>query len=284
MFKNIMRGVLARVGYEIRRKPVHSPLVTTALNPAPVARQSFEGALGHLVALGWQPQTIIDVGAATGEFTRTCLKFFPQAAYVLVEPLSEHWPSLEPLLAQPARIELVKVAAGDRAGPVTFNVHPDRFGSSLYQETEGPHVDGMPREVPMQTLDSIFASRQYSVPCLLKIDVQGAEREVLAGANDLLESVDYVILEVSLFEFHKNGPQLLEIVALMDAPGFVVYDLLDTLYRPLDGALAQIDLAFVKKSGEFRRHHYFATAEQRNWQNQHLTEFFSPATPSDRNA
>ena len=44
--------------------------------------------------------------------------------------------------------------------------------------------------------------------------------------------------------------------------GFVVYDIFGEQFRPLDGALGQIDMAFVKERGIFRTDHAYATAEQ----------------------
>ncbi|NIQ16320.1 MAG: hypothetical protein GTO02_18595, partial [Candidatus Dadabacteria bacterium] len=40
-----------------------------------------------------------------------------------------------------------------------------------------------------------------------------------------------------------------------DSNGFVIYDFLDGLFRPLDNALGQIDIVFVKRDGFFRQDH-----------------------------
>jgi hypothetical protein len=44
------------------------------------------------------------------------------------------------------------------------------------------------------------------------------------------------------------------------------------MYRPLDGALSQFDLAFVKESGVFRQQHVYATPEQRRAQDARFAE------------
>jgi hypothetical protein len=49
----------------------------------------------------------------------------------------------------------------------------------------------------------------------------------------------------------------------MKSQGFVAYDLCGLQYRPLDHALAQVDLAFCREDGPFRRHHAYASASQR---------------------
>ncbi|MCH8192053.1 MAG: hypothetical protein IIC80_11965, partial [Chloroflexi bacterium] len=58
-------------------------------------------------------------------------------------------------------------------------------------------------------------------------------------------------------------------VAFMKERGFVAYDIFGHNYRPLDGAMCQIDMAFVKEKSQFRRVHAFATKEQRAVLNTH---------------
>ena len=44
-------------------------------------------------------------------------------------------------------------------------------------------------------------------------------------------------------------------------------------YRPLDDALSQADIAFVKEHGLFRRQHAYATAAQRDAQNKQMQQY-----------
>jgi len=49
----------------------------------------------------------------------------------------------------------------------------------------------------------------------------------------------------------------------MNSYAFVVYDIYEGHTRPMDGALAQIDITFVKENGLFRKSHIYTTPEQR---------------------
>ena len=99
---------------------------------------------------------------------------------------------------------------------------------------------------------------------MIKVDVQGAEIEVLNGATEVLADTELLLLEVSLFAFMKESPELFEVVSYMKELGFVVYDIYGGHSRPLDGALGQCDIAFVKEQGMFRNDHRYATPDQ--WQ------------------
>ena len=52
----------------------------------------------------------------------------------------------------------------------------------------------------------------------------------------------------------------------------VAYDIISYLYRPLDYALCQVDMAFVKENGMFRKDQRYCTPEQREGQNKRFIE------------
>ena len=59
------------------------------------------------------------------------------------------------------------------------------------------------------------------------------------------------IVEVSLFPFSgvPGVPIITDVINFMLNRDYVVYDFPGFLRRPLDGALAQCDICFVKKNG-----------------------------------
>ena len=254
--RRLLKAHLERLGYEVRRKDMPSPVI-------PPQRASWEGALAHVASVGWRPGGVIDVGAAYGDFSVTCARLFPDARYLLVEALEEYRPFLDAVIGGSPKMSLALVAAGRTSGAATLHVHRDWEGSSMFREAEGHDVDGVPRVVPIRTLDQIQADEQLPPPLLAKLDVQGAELDVLQGASELLKVVDYLWMEVSLFRFFVGGPQLHEVVAYMHSRGFVPYDIGGLKYRPIDGALAQVDLAFVKEDSAFRTCHSYASTAQR---------------------
>jgi FkbM family methyltransferase len=227
------------------------------------ARNSLEGILQHAKKVGLSPKTIIDVGAADGIFAKRCSKIFLDAKYILLEPLQENEPFLKVVTKSIPGAEFMMAAANAKSGNVIINVHPDLVGSSMYLEEESSEVNGFPKIVQGITLDCLLNGEKISPPFLLKIDVQGAELDVLSGAEKILLDTEFIILEVSFFRFFKGGPQFYDVVLLMKSMGFVAYDIFGLKYRPLDNALSQCDIVFVKETGLFREHHYYATREQR---------------------
>ena len=65
-----------------------------------------------------------------------------------------------------------------------------------------------------------------------------------------------------MFEFMQNSPQFHDVIFYMKQRGFVAFDIIPGWNRPLDNALGQVDIIFVKENGSFRQDHVYATVEQ----------------------
>jgi len=224
---------------------------------------TFKAALKQTAALGSQPRTVIDVGAAYGDWTRACRAVFPSATFLLVEPLEEFAPFLRRVAADLPGVSWVAAAAAREAGSEQLRVHPDLVGSSLLTEAQ-ESADVEARPVRAATVDALVREHDLSPPFLLKVDVQGNELEVLAGATQTLAEASLVILEVSFFPFLVGGPQFDEVVAFMRAAGFMTYDVFELSYRPLDGALAQADVMFVPIGSPLRSDHAWASQSEQS--------------------
>jgi FkbM family methyltransferase len=252
LVKRIINGSLATVGFEIRMKRDQE-------------RATMKRCLEEAARNGMNPATVIDVGAASG--TMELYETFPDAHFLLVEPLEEFRASLQKIMEGMKKADILLGVAASRPGKITINVHQDLVGSSLFREEEDSNVNGVPRVVEGLPLNDLCKKKGTIGPYLLKIDTQGAELEVLKGAEAILPETEFVILETSLFELFKGGVLFYDCLSYMNDKGFVVYDVFDLRYRLLDGALAQVDLAFVKKDSQLRKHQFWATREQRERQN-----------------
>jgi hypothetical protein len=83
--------------------------------------------------------------------------------------------------------------------------------------------------------------------------VQGYELEVLRGATETLRACEAVMSEVSLFRYTPDTPLADEVIGFLRDRGFVLYDVAGVLRRPLDDALGQMDLVFVKEDHPLRK-------------------------------
>jgi hypothetical protein len=100
-------------------------------------------------------------------------------------------------------------AAASRTGRRTLHVSAKTDSSSLLPILKS-YVDAFPGtaqahtiEVETRALDELFDTPVHR-PALLKIDAQGGELEVLAGAAAVLAQVDTAFIECSFVEFYRG--------------------------------------------------------------------------------
>ena len=251
MIRRVTSAALARAGYRLSR-------VDAAAAGGGLTR-SMADVLSLAARLGARPATVIDVGVASG--TPALHQAFPDAALVLVEPLSEFAEACTTALCGRRGVHIA-AAAGSTDGSAIINVHVGELeGSSLYRESMGSSFDGSQRLVDTVRVDTVIERGGHEGPFVLKVDVQGAELDVLDGSRKTLRDCQLVLLEVSLYEFLQGGPQLADVVGYMADQGFAVFDVFGGHFRPLDGALGQIDLAFVRSDGPLRSDHRWASTD-----------------------
>jgi len=248
IIKSTAEKMLSFLGYEIRKKSSRR------------VRKYIGKSYSLIKNLGFNPQTIIDVGVAGG--TPALYNCFTNAYLLLIEPLKEFEKDMKTILRE-RQGSFVNAAAGSSSGIVNFYKHLNHLsGSSLYQETMGDIADGQKIAVPVIRIDDIITERSLSGPFLIKIDTQGSELDVLDGFQKCLPQTEVVVLEISMFEFMKGAPQFYDVVYYMKQRNFVAYDIILGWNRPLDDALGQVDIIFVKENGIFRENHGYSTGEQ----------------------
>src|SRR5213595_176033 len=93
--------------------------------------------------------------------------------------------------------------------------------------------------VPATTLDELVGPRLGADDrLLLKLDVEGHELDVLAGAERVLPRVEVIISEVWFFDIEEAGNRTFVDYALaLDRLGFVLYDIATLGARQRDGRL-----------------------------------------------
>ncbi len=210
---------------------------------------------------GVQPKVIIDVGVATD--TMQLYEAFPKAKFLLVEPLVEFKDSLDRLKTK-FDADYVLAAAGPISGTKEMMVSKELGGSSFFKpvEMKSGYVDMIPRAVPMVTLDELWTERQYDGPAILKVDVQGAELEVLKGAKNVLEHCELVILETMLIDQYEGAPILHDYIAFMKGCGFVLFDIIGVGYTPAAGMMGYLDMVFTRENSWLRDDKRWLTENQ----------------------
>ena len=104
-------------------------------------------------------------------------------------------------------------------------------------------------KIDVITLDSeIQKWEAVRAPIFLKIDTQGFEEEVLAGAELTIKLVAAVQIELSLVELYQKQKLFDYFLEYFKKREFMLFDVIPGFSDPKTGQLLQFDAIFVKKS------------------------------------
>jgi len=188
------------------------------------------------------PKRFLDVGAHTGEFTKNLIRLAPNCDVIMVEAN----PNCEPYLQQ-LNFKYDMVALSNTKGKAELFVEKANAigtGASLYRENTDWYADGKFEkvEVELDTLDN----RSYftdEVIDLVKLDVQGAELDILESGRKTITRSKYVLIETSLIVYNQGAPMIDAIVPKMKEYGFYMEDFID-YQRLSNNQIFQLDILF----------------------------------------
>ena len=198
---------------------------------------------------------VLDVGANIGQYA-TWLRSIGYAGHIVsFEPLRSAHDALRVQARGDARWDVApRLALGRERGSATINVSRNSQSSSLLGILPA-HLDSAPESryigqetVDLDTLDNAAQSyvRERGA-VLLKIDTQGYESEVLAGATQTLGRVHAVQLELSLVALYEGQALMCETIGAMGVRGFTCFAMWPTFVDPDSGRLLQMDGVFVRQ-------------------------------------
>jgi FkbM family methyltransferase len=213
-------------------------------------RAGVAAAIEHEdVPFGAEFRTIIDVGAHKGQFALFAARRFPSATLYCLEPLDEPRRRLERVVRR-QNVIVLPFAAAARAGRRSFHLSRESDSSSLLRimstyTTAFPGTEeARTIEVDAAPLDDLIRDR-IERPCLLKVDTQGSELEVLAGAERVLREVDEVFVECSFVKFYAGQGLVDDVVAELRSRGFRLTGVF-SIVRDDHGRCLQADLLFER--------------------------------------
>jgi FkbM family methyltransferase len=202
----------------------------------------MEVGLRGLRDRGYRPAVVFDIGAAVGNWTRMALGIWPAAKFVCFEPLQERRAELDALAAAyPGQVSIQACGISDADKELSLGVTDYLWDSSF------AYAGSSARKVMVRRLDALHKEGLVPDASFVKIDVQGFEKRVIEGGRKIFSRADLVLMECQFFSFCKEMRTLDETIAFMSSRGFIPYEFVDFLRRPLDGAMGQCDILFVKR-------------------------------------
>jgi FkbM family methyltransferase len=189
--------------------------------PFPPAHINY---LNKLKDEGLQPKVIYDIGACVLHWTDRVRNIWPDAEVIAFEAADVH-----EFLYQETGIRYhIGVLSNESGKEVNFYQNDEApGGNSYYRENAeiqpaAAHLysDKYLRKLRTITLDAIVNLKQFPPPDLIKMDVQGAELDVLKGAQETIKTAKHIILELQIVEYNKGAPLKDVVIEYMDSIGY----------------------------------------------------------------
>jgi FkbM family methyltransferase len=196
--------------------------------------------------LGFTPRHVVDVGANRGIWTRAAFKYFRDPVYTLVEPQAHLRSYSQDLIAQGCKLNWITAGCGDCSGTAPFFVRY-RDDASTFVDRPDTSAGSQCITVPIFTLNEIVASSGAGLPEMVKIDAEGYDLKVLAGASDLLGKTDIFLVEAVVWGVggaYDNS--VAKVVSFMAEAGYNLMDITELNRSPRYGVLLLCELAFLR--------------------------------------
>lgn len=171
----------------------------------------------YLKTMDAKPKVVYDIGASLMHWTKKAKEVWPDAEYVLIDAAQ----SVRPILEKSGHKFAQAVLTDEDGKRIEFYEDVDNpGGNSYYKETTGAFNESHKRIMVGATLDSLITMNDWPLPDLIKLDVQGAELDILKGATKSLTNCTDIILEAQHVNYNDGAPKVNDVLEYMESIGY----------------------------------------------------------------
>jgi FkbM family methyltransferase len=196
-----------------------------------------------------QIDTVLDVGANTGQFAASLRSLGYKNRIISFEPIKSVFETLVRRAGKDGRWGAHNFALGATSGEAVINVSDYSVFSSMLPTTSAVTEFSASAAVThketieVRTLDETVA--EMSGRIFLKIDTQGYERQVLEGGRNVLSRFKGILMELPIVQFYEGNWQFHEAVEFMASVGFIPAQIHPVNYHSKDTvSLVEVDCLF----------------------------------------
>lgn len=194
--------------------------------------------------------TIFDVGAHDGRSIVEYKKKFPKSNIFSFEPTPETFKVLHNNFNEKYNINIFNLALTSFVGSTSFYINNSSFTNSILKLSDRNPLDFIKSQtsitVETTTIDVFCKEKNIERIHILKIDVQGADLDVLKGATEMLKSkcIDLIYIEVEFVEIYKDQPLFHDISMFLNEHKYKLHALYNLSYSK-EGQIMYGDATFV---------------------------------------
>lgn len=163
------------------------------------------------------PKVIYDIGSSVLHWESHATRIWPDAKVYLFEANTD----VKKLYNRLGKTYYLGILSDIDNKVVKFYKNPMNLGgNSYYKENTIHYNETFASFERTLTLDTIVSQNNWPLPDLIKIDVQGAELDILIGSPKCLQHCSDIILECQHVDYNQNAPKVNDILSFMKNNGF----------------------------------------------------------------
>ena len=175
-----------------------------------------------------QIDSVLDIGAHKGDWIKKFKEHFPNVKSLTIEANAYHGVDITALV-------------GSYNGEIDYYMCEDEknnHGNGIYKENT--NVPFIPLKRKIYTLDSLLKDQTFD---LIKMDVQGAELDIIQGSPGFIHKTKFLWLELQPHHYNIGAPSAGKVIGYLNQIGFemVTIDEMNTG----NGMILGMDVLFV---------------------------------------
>jgi FkbM family methyltransferase len=179
--------------------------------------------LWYLKTLGFEPKVIYDIGSCVMHWTNVANSIWPDAKIIMFDAFQ---PAEFLYKGYDYHIGVLSDVDNKTVKFYQNDVIPG--GNSYYREIGCENGKYFPEdkyiEMRTKTLDTVVKERGFPLPDFVKIDVQGAEIDILRGGVDTISNAQRLIVELQNTEYNQGAMKADQSLPIIESMGWKCYD------------------------------------------------------------
>jgi FkbM family methyltransferase len=182
-----------------------------------------------------QIDSVLDIGAHKGKWTQEFKKHYPNVKSLMIEANEDH---IDDLIRTGHYITALLGKSNEEVDYYECTDKNNNHGNGMYKENTNVPFKATKRKCV--TLDSLLPYQRFD---LIKMDVQGAELDIIQGSPGFIHQAKYLWLELQPHNYNIGAPSAGKVIGYLHQIGFEIVSIDEVNMG--NGVIMGMDLIFV---------------------------------------
>jgi FkbM family methyltransferase len=179
--------------------------------------------------------TVLDIGAHKGKWTQKFKEHYPNVKALMIEANEDH---IQDLIRTGPYISALVGKDNEEVNYYRCEDKNNNQGNGMYKENT--NVPFKSTKLKTVTLDSLLPGQKFD---LIKMDVQGAELDIIQGSPGFIHNAKYLWLELQPHNYNIGAPSAGKVIGYLHQIGFEIITMDEV--NTGNGVIMGMDMIFV---------------------------------------